>query len=204
MQKFLDKADDIFVGGALANDFFKAKGLEVGRSTVSSAQIDFDGLLSNEKILLPIDVVTDNDLKNVEPDKVSPDEKILDAGPSTLEMLKGKIDSAKFILWNGPLGNYENGYKEPTHELAQLIAAATTRGATSVIGGGDTLAAIAELKQSSGESLEASFTFVSTGGAHARFSGKRHFAWRSSARLAVTFSFDFYIYRRTIWVNKNI
>jgi phosphoglycerate kinase len=166
VQKFMDKADTIFIGGALSNDFFTAMGYEVGHSMVSSGSIDFDGLLSNPKIVLPIDVVVDgaSSEKVLLPDEVSSKDKILDAGPKTLVSLKEKIDSAKFILWNGPLGNYENGYKEPTHELARMIAYATKRGAKSVIGGGDTLAAIAELKQTSGESLEDSFTFVSTGG----------------------------------------
>jgi phosphoglycerate kinase len=166
VEKFLDKADTIFIGGALANDFFKAKGLEVGRSTVSSAAIDYSQLISNKKIILPADVIVDSDGKQkiLMPDKVSSNEKILDAGPKTLANLKEKINTAKFILWNGPLGNYENGYKEPTHKLARIIAMATGKGAESIVGGGDTLAAIAELKQTSGESLENSFTFVSTGG----------------------------------------
>lgn len=169
VEKFLDKADTIFIGGALANDLFKAKGFEVGRSTVSSSKIDFNGLLFDNKIILPNDVVVDNgsSQKITNPDKVSVNEKILDAGPKTIAGLKKKIDAAKFILWNGPLGNYENGYKEPTHELARMIAHVTKRGAKSIIGGGDTLAAIAELKQTGGESLdppEVDFTFVSTGG----------------------------------------
>ncbi|MDE2188419.1 MAG: phosphoglycerate kinase [Patescibacteria group bacterium] len=166
VKKFLDKADTIFIGGALANDFFKAKGLEVGQSTVSTSSIDFDGLLSNEKIMLPNDLIVDGtgEQKISSPLDVLPTEKILDAGPETLEELRGKINSAKFILWNGPLGNYENGYKEPTHEVARMIATATKNGAESMIGGGDTLAAITELKSTTGESLENSFTFVSTGG----------------------------------------
>ena len=166
VEKFLDKADTIFIGGALANDLFKAKGFEVGRSTISQASNDFDGLLSNIKIILPCDVVVDSvgEQKILEPDKVSKDEKILDAGPKTLVLLEEKIDAAKFILWNGPLGNYENGYKEPTHEMARMVAEATEKGAKSIVGGGDTLAAIAELKQIGSESLEEAFTFVSTGG----------------------------------------
>jgi len=166
VEKFLDKADTIFIGGALSNDFFKAKGYEVGRSMVSTSKIDFDGLLSNKKIILPSDIVADSTgaQRILAPDKVSKNEKILDAGPETLAILKEKINTARFILWNGPLGNYENGYKEPTHELARMIALATQKGAESIVGGGDTLAAIAELKQSSGESLEDAFTFVSTGG----------------------------------------
>jgi phosphoglycerate kinase len=166
VEKFLDKADTIFIGGALANDFFKAKGLEVGHSTVSSVEINFDQLISNNKIILPIDVIVDSDgiQKVLQFDQVASNERILDAGPKTLANLKEKINTAKFILWNGPLGNYENGYKEPTHELARMIAAATKNGVQSIVGGGDTLAAIAELKQTSGESLEDAFTFVSTGG----------------------------------------
>jgi phosphoglycerate kinase len=166
VEKFLDKADTIFIGGALANDFFKAKGFEVGRSTVSSPKINFGSLLSDKKIILPDDVVADDGSshKITSPDKVSADEKILDAGPKTLALLKEKIKTDKFILWNGPLGNYENGYKEPTYELARMIAAATKDGVESIIGGGDTLAAIAELEQTGGELLEDAFTFVSTGG----------------------------------------
>jgi 3-phosphoglycerate kinase len=166
VQKFMDKADTIFIGGALSNDFFKAKGYEVGHSMVSSTTINFDQLISNNKIILPVDVIVDNNgiQKVLMPDKVSSAEKILDAGPKTLALLKEKIKTAKFILWNGPLGNYENGYKEPTHELARMIAGATKNGVESIVGGGDTLAAIAELKQTDGESLEDAFTFVSTGG----------------------------------------
>lgn len=166
VQKFMEKADGIFVGGALANDFFKAKGYEVGASTVSTAKIDFDGLISNEKIILPTDVVVDKGgtRRVLMPKAVSFDERILDAGPETLAMLEKKINAARFILWNGPLGNYENGYRQPTLELARLIAAATKNGAESIVGGGDTLAAIAELARTGGESLENDFTFVSTGG----------------------------------------
>jgi phosphoglycerate kinase len=166
VQKFLDKADTIFIGGALSNDFFKAKGYEVGHSMVSSVKINFDQLISNNKIILPTDVIVNSDglQKSLLFDQVTSNEKILDAGPKTLALLQEKINKAEFILWNGPLGNYENGYKEPTHELARMIAGATKNGVESIVGGGDTLAAIAELKQSSGESLEDAFTFVSTGG----------------------------------------
>ena len=166
VEKFLDKADDIFIGGALSNDLFKAKGLDVGQSTVSSTVVNYSELISNKKIVLPIDVMVfdGSGQKVIDPSKVSGDEKVMDAGPGTLALLKEKVNTAKFILWNGPLGNYENGYKEPTHEVARMIASATQKGAQSIVGGGDTLAAIAELKQTGGESLEDSFTFVSTGG----------------------------------------
>jgi phosphoglycerate kinase len=73
----------------------------------------------------------------------------------TIEILKTKIENSEFILWNGPLGKYEDGYKDGTLALAQVIA---DSGKTSIVGGGDTLAAIKELN------LYDNFTFVSTAG----------------------------------------
>lgn len=83
------------------------------------------------------------------------DIKALDANEETISMLKAKIDSSKFILWNGPLGNYEHGYKEGTHTLAKILA---DSGKEVIVGGGDTLAVMKELN------LEGKFSFVSTGG----------------------------------------
>ncbi len=91
-------------------------------------------------------------------DSVKKDGAIFDAGPETMKHLQKEISSAKYILWNGPLGAYEMGYKKPTLELARMIAAATKNGVTTILGGGDTLGAIGELK------IEEEFTFVSTGG----------------------------------------
>ncbi len=157
VQKFLPLADTVFVGGALANDFFKAKGQEIGKSRVSEGNVDLTGLLNGPKIMLPIDVVVQSErgVKTKEASSVLPDEAILDAGTETLKALKAKIDEAKFVLWNGPLGNYENGFKQPTIELARIIAESD---AYSVVGGGDTLAAIITLGN------EESFGFISTGG----------------------------------------
>jgi phosphoglycerate kinase len=157
IQKFLPLADTIFIGGALANDFYKVKGLEVGISRVSETPIDLSELITNSKIILPEDVVVESsrgrETKNVS--DVKPDEKILDAGEKTLADLAGKIEEAQCVLWNGPLGNYENGFKEPTLELARMIAQSN---ALSIVGGGDTLAAIIELGN------QEKFGFISTGG----------------------------------------
>jgi phosphoglycerate kinase len=154
VEKFLDIADTIFVGGALGNDLFKARGLNVGASLISDSSADFSKYLSNPKIIMPTDVaVGQNIIKK--PEEVQNTEAIYDAGPETLALLTEEIKKAKHILWNGPLGNYENGYKQPTLDLAKAIAES---GAKSFVGGGDTLAAISELK------LEDKFTFISTGG----------------------------------------
>lgn len=144
IEKFLDKADKIFVGGALANDLLKLKGIDVKESLLSTADISIDHLLSNPKIAVPEDFIWNEEGTG-----------IMDAGPKTIESLKTDIADAKYILWNGPLGNYEKGYKEGTISLSKLIGASE---AESVVGGGDTLASIKELN------LMDEFTFISTGG----------------------------------------
>jgi phosphoglycerate kinase len=145
VEKFLPIVDRVFVGGALANDFFKAKGENIGDSLVSDKELDLSKFIDNPKIFLPVDHI----LKGT---------AIMDAGLNTVEFLRKEIDKAKFILWNGPLGAYEKGYKSGTLQLSEMLADATKRGVKTIVGGGDTLATIAELK------LEDSFTFVSTGG----------------------------------------
>ena len=156
VEKFLKLYDHVFVGGALANDFFKAKGFEVGQSLVS---VDLIGnpILENKKILLPVDVtvMSDNGVRVTTPDDVKPEEKILDAGPKTIEMLAPLINEAKMVLWNGPFGDYEHGFNVHTEKCARLIADAK---GYSVIGGGDTVAAIESLN------LQEKFNFLSTAG----------------------------------------
>ncbi len=145
IEKFIGIADKIFIGGALANNFFKEQGKEVGTSLVSPEHFHLDRFFTNPKLLLPIDTVT-------------VEGSILDVGPETVKMLEQEIAAAKYILWNGPLGAYEMGYKEPTLSTARFIAAAAQKGTKTILGGGDTLAAIAEL------GTEDTYTFVSTGG----------------------------------------
>jgi phosphoglycerate kinase len=136
--------DHVFVGGALANDFLKASGEEVGKSLVSETAnvADIKKLLSNPKLLIPIDSVIDN-------------EKILDHGLGTVALLSELAKNAKTILWNGPLGKYEDGFRNATDSLARATADSS---AHSVVGGGDTIAAI------EGLGLLPRFSFVSTGG----------------------------------------
>ena len=145
LEKFIKIADRIFVGGALANNFFKEQGKDIGSSLVYPENYDLNRFLSTGKVLLPVD----NILK---------DNAIMDCGIKTVELLKNEVKKAKYVLWNGPLGAYENGYKSPTLRLAEILADATENGVKTIVGGGDTIAAIAEL------GLEDKFTFVSTGG----------------------------------------
>lgn len=162
LSRLIETYSHIFIGGALANDFMKAAGHTVGASLISDADEEhIKVLLGNPKLLLPLDYVVapkggtraDGRLANI--DDVKEGEAILDNGPKTLEMLAEHIRGAKSVLWNGPLGNYENGFIEGTEALAKIIASS---GAHSVVGGGDTIAAIEK------NALGAKFSFISTGG----------------------------------------
>jgi len=159
--------EHVFVGGALASDFLKAAGQEVGKSLVSGTGLDaLKKLLANPKLVLPIDslVVPASSIgapnvrtkAHVAPfGSVQPDDLILDHGPGTSALLASLAGKAKTILWNGPLGNYENGFTDATDDFARAVARS---GAHSVVGGGDTVAAIRGL------GLLPKFSFVSTGG----------------------------------------
>ena len=157
IKKFLRDADNVFISGALANDFFKAKGYEVGVSLVDNANFQIASLMKRKNLILPIDVEAVKDSKHrfIEPNKVEHDENIVDVGPKTVEMLKGLIEKSKFILWNGPLGKYESGFGGSTEQVLKIVSKSK---AHSVIGGGDTVALISKLK------LEDKLGFVSTGG----------------------------------------
>jgi len=157
IEKFMELADTVFVGGALANNFFKEQGNEIGNSTVSTEDYNLKRYFNSAKLMLPTDVVVVTDgvrsVKRI--DELNADDSIMDAGPETMSALKKKINASRSVLWNGPLGLYQDGYTQPTLDLATMIA---DSGAQSVVGGGDTLAAIAEL------GIEDKLSFVSTGG----------------------------------------
>ncbi len=155
VEKFLKLSDSIFIGGALANDFLKAQGREVGTSIVSKKPIDLSAIISNPKIFSCVDVAIAQDGNKGVAD-IQPTDQIADVGEKTIALLKEKISAAKFILWNGPFGIYEKGFTWGTEECARLIA--ENSNAMTIVGGGDTLAAIAKLN------IEDKFTFVSTGG----------------------------------------
>ena len=143
------------MGGALANDFLKAKGYPVGDSLLSQVSLKGNPLLDRDNILLPIDVVVlgNEGKRELLIEHVGPNDKILDVGPRTMEMLAPYIERAETILWNGPLGNYEAGFDDATRLCSELIAKSE---AFSIVGGGDTVTAVESGK------YEESFGFVST------------------------------------------
>lgn len=152
LQKFLGLADTVVLGGVIANDCIKAKGGEIGLSKVS----EVGGLMSvfgNPKIILPGKVITKDGTRKSVPE-VLPQDSIVDISPDFIDELKAVIGNAKTIVWNGPLGLFENGFQEGTIALAKAISESS---AFSVIGGGDTNAVINDL------GIE-KFDFVSTGG----------------------------------------
>jgi phosphoglycerate kinase len=157
IEKFIDIADTVFIGGALANDIFKEKGYEVGMSLVSKTRVNLRLIAKSPKVMIPEDVVVADEMtKEVRtPDKVGISEKILDAGPQTVSMLADHLSEASFVLWNGPVGDYEHGFSGGTEGIAHAIAESR---AMSIIGGGDTIAVVAK------EGLLDKFSFVSTGG----------------------------------------
>ena len=156
IQKFFALADKVFIGGALANDFLKAKGVNTGISLLSKGNISVAEFLT-DKLILPVDVrvKTADGVKVKKIEEIDDGDFIVDVGPQTIESMDSIILDSKFILWNGPLGNYEIGFKDSTLELAKKIANSS---AMSIVGGGDTVASIAEL------GLSSKFSFISTGG----------------------------------------
>ncbi len=157
IKKYLKLADFVFIGGALANDFLKAKGYKVGKSLISDTNYGIAKILKNKKLILPVDVRvrSGNTLVNKRANEVQKDEIILDIGNESIKNLGLLIKKTKLILWNGPLGKYEAGGGTSTKKILKLIAATK---AESIIGGGDTVALISEMK------MEKDFSFVSTGG----------------------------------------
>ncbi|MBW3660134.1 MAG: phosphoglycerate kinase [Gemmatimonadetes bacterium] len=153
----LDRADTVCLGGGLANTFLRASGVDVGDSLVEDDLVDeARDLLERhgEALTLPVDAVV---AREIAPDAetrtieigtagsagVEPGWKILDVGPRTVERFTAAIDRARTIFWNGPLGVFETPpFDAGTRALAERLARATDRGAYTVTGGGDSLAAL--------------------------------------------------------------
>ena len=158
LKKFLDTADHVFVGGAVVNNFFKVAGHKIGRSLYEESELpNLGSYLSHEHLILPSDVVVKNEggseVRNV--DGVNSGDMIVDVGPETIRNMEKIVASAALVVWNGPLGYYEEGFTDGTRELLSLVA--NSRG-MSIVGGGDTVALIDEM------GFLNRFSFISTGG----------------------------------------
>lgn len=167
----LDKVDTLIIGGGMAFTFFKAMGKEIGKSLLEEEKIDLakevleKAKKSGIKFLLPVDVIVANEFKNDSPVQVVktdniPSDKIgLDIGPETINLFRQEIEMSKTIVWNGPMGVFEmDNFARGTFAVAQALANATNKGSVTVIGGGDSAAAIAKA------GLADKVSHVSTGG----------------------------------------
>jgi len=155
IQNLMNIADSMLIGGAMAYTFLKAEGVPVGKSLVEDGKLELAGRLRREArkrgfpLLLPVDHVVGAELKADTPTQVTSVSSTpegwmgLDIGPKTTVTYGQKIASAKTIVWNGPMGVFEMpAFAKGTVEIARAVATATTAGATSIIGGGDSVAAV--------------------------------------------------------------
>lgn len=168
IQNLLARVDRLLIGGAMANTFFRAMGLQTGTSLVEEDRVEMARELlrtSGEKLVLPADVVVAESMEGggstgtVSREEIPAGSMALDVGPRTVQEYRGILESARTILWNGPMGVFEvPEFASGTGGVAHAVADATRRGATTVIGGGDSAAAVAEL------GLADRISHVSTGG----------------------------------------
>ena len=170
IENLLDKVDRILIGGAMAYTFFKADGRAVGMSLCEDAFLDKAAELVEQakdlgcEMVFPVDTVVATELKPVAENKVitgdiEPDWQGVDIGPESRKLFVEKLDGAKTIVWNGPMGVFGMPpFDEGTKAVALAVAVATDKGAQSIIGGGDSASAVEKL------GLESRISHISTGG----------------------------------------
>ncbi len=165
IERLLQECDRLLIGGGMANTFFKAMGFEMGDSLVEVNAVETARALlaqGRSRLVLPVDVVIADAFANdaqhrvTSPDQVPPGWRVLDVGPNTIATFESALGGARTVVWNGPLGVYElPHFAQGTQALARILAASN---ATTVVGGGDAVAAV----QQSG--LADRFSHLSTGG----------------------------------------
>lgn len=168
IEALLPMVDEILLGGAMACTFFKAMNLETGNSLVEADKVDLARSLmkqAGKKLVLPTGVVIARELsagaetRTVKRDAIPPGWAVYDIDPGTEKAFGSKIERAGTVVWNGPMGVFEKPpFDHGTMAIARAMANATGHGAVTVIGGGDSAAAVAQA------GLEARITHVSTGG----------------------------------------
>jgi phosphoglycerate kinase len=169
IESLLSKADKVLIGGGMANTFFKARGLNVAKSLVEDSALETAKALmakAGDKLVLPIDVVIADNFADDAKTKVQsattdvPEGwSILDVGPKTAGLFAALMATAKTVVWNGPMGAFEmNNFARATNTLAQALAEITGSGVITIIGGGDSAAAVNDA------GLGDKMTHISTGG----------------------------------------
>ena len=168
INNLLDKVDKLIIGGGMAYTFFKAMGYEIGKSLLEADKIDYAREMMEKakkkgvKLLLPLDIVVAREFKAdaenmvVDADKIPADYEGLDIGPKTIELFKDEIKDAKTVIWNGPLGVFEfPAFAVGTKAIAEALSRVN---GTTIIGGGDSAAAVEQLGYAD------KITHISTGG----------------------------------------
>ena len=169
IENMLPKVDTMLIGGGMAYTFYKAMGLEIGKSLLEEDKIELAKSLLDKfrgkDVLLPVDTVIADDFKNDANIKTVKREAIpagwqgVDIGPETVKQFAEKIKKAKTIIWNGPMGVFEmENFAKGTNAIANALAEATAAGAITIIGGGDSAAAVTDA------GLDDRMSHISTGG----------------------------------------
>jgi phosphoglycerate kinase len=171
VENLIKVADAMLIGGGMAYTFLKSQGLQIGKSLVEEDKLDLarkilaDAKARNFKLLLPVDHVMAPEFKADAPATVASvtdtpaDQMGLDIGPKTVAAYSAEIAKAKTILWNGPMGVFEMpAFAAGTLAIAEAVASGTSDGATSIVGGGDSAAAVQQSGVASG------ISHISTGG----------------------------------------
>lgn len=168
IDNILEKADKVLIGGGMANTFLAAQGHSMGKSLVEQDAIPEAKRLMQQfgdRLVLPVDVAIADEFSNEakgdlrKVDKIPHDKMALDIGPGTMELFEEVIDGAALVIWNGPMGVFEfENFSQGTFGIAHVLADAVENGATVIIGGGDSAAAV----RSAG--LSDQMSHVSTGG----------------------------------------
>lgn len=168
IKNLLPKADKILIGGGMVFTFYKATGYEIGNSLLEEDKIELAKELLRkavDKLVLPSDIVVadkfenDPNFETVDSNQIPSGKFGMDIGQRTIETFKNEVSKSKTIVWNGPMGVFEmSNFANGTFEVAKALADATKKGAVTVIGGGDSAAAISKA------GLEKQVSHVSTGG----------------------------------------
>jgi 3-phosphoglycerate kinase len=160
IDNLINKADYLLIGGGMAFTFLKAKGMEIGKSLLDEEMIDYckNLLHKTDKIILPIDFVTSKSLDDTTCEvkkELLPDDMGLDIGKETVKLFSDYIKKSKTIIWNGPMGVFENPlYQNGTKGICEAF----NKEQTVIVGGGDSASAVVNL------GYKNKVTHISTGG----------------------------------------
>ncbi|MBU1036658.1 phosphoglycerate kinase [Patescibacteria group bacterium] len=162
IKNLLKKTDQVLLGGAVANNFIKARGYNIGKSLYDKDYLSQAKKMLGQKLIIPQDVVTTTSISTKisiqvkQLDKINKNDYILDIGPKTINNYFKFLKKARIVIWNGPLGYFEiKEFKKASEKISRFLAQSSAK---TIIGGGETIQLVNDL------ALSKKFTFISTGG----------------------------------------